>query len=128
MRWLILIISRRRLAAKNIRVMRTMLFGYIETREEFDYYTHELFQLLGSGQLKTKVHKVYPLEETAQAHIVRAFIPSASSPKPSIVTTSVVVNQFVFGYRTWREGKRLASSYSSHDGQADVNRLLQARS
>ncbi|KAL1953877.1 hypothetical protein VTO42DRAFT_2063 [Malbranchea cinnamomea] len=57
------------LAKKNIRVMRTMLFGYIETQEEFDYYTTELFRLLKSGELKTRIHKVYPLEEVAQAHI-----------------------------------------------------------
>lgn len=51
--------------------MRTTLFGYIETQEEFNYYTGELFRLLKSGELKTRIHKVYPLEETAQAHIVR---------------------------------------------------------
>ena len=53
--------------------MRAMLLGYIETREEFEHYTNELFQLLKSGQLKTRIHKIYPLEEAAQAHIVCAF-------------------------------------------------------
>lgn len=46
-----------------------MLFGYIETREEFEFYVNELFSLLKSGQLKVRVHHVYPLEQTAQAHI-----------------------------------------------------------
>jgi NADPH2:quinone reductase len=51
-------------------VARPTLFGYIETREEFEYYTNELFSLLKSGQLKTKIHKIYPLEDIAQVHKV----------------------------------------------------------
>lgn len=54
-----------------MKIARPTLFGYIETREEFEYYTNELFSLLQSGQLKVKVHKVYPLEEVAQCHKVR---------------------------------------------------------
>lgn len=45
-----------------------MLFGYIETREELEYYVNELFGLLKSGQLKVKIHKIYPLEQVVQAH------------------------------------------------------------
>ncbi|KAI1982491.1 NADPH:quinone reductase [Ophidiomyces ophidiicola] len=57
------------LSAKNIKLMRTSLFAYIATQEEFDYYTKELFDMVESGKLKTKLHKIYPLEQAAQAHI-----------------------------------------------------------
>lgn len=59
----------RKLSPKNLKVARPQLFGYIETREEYEFYTNELFSLLKSGQLKVKVHNVYPLEQAAQAHI-----------------------------------------------------------
>ncbi|KAK2792768.1 NADPH:quinone reductase [Onygenales sp. PD_12] len=58
-----------RLGAKNIKILRPTVFGYIATQEEFDHYTKELFGFLKSGQLKTRVHKIYPLEEVQQAHI-----------------------------------------------------------
>lgn len=51
-----------------------MLFGYIETREEFESYVKELFNLLQSGQLKVRIHKVYPLEDVQQAHKVSLFL------------------------------------------------------
>ncbi|OAX78555.1 hypothetical protein ACJ72_07137 [Emergomyces africanus] len=57
------------LASKNIKVLRPTVFPYIQTQAEFDSYTEELFDLLKSGQLKVRIHKVYPLEEVAQAHI-----------------------------------------------------------
>ncbi|KAJ5747373.1 uncharacterized protein N7511_009069 [Penicillium nucicola] len=57
-----------KLSPKCVKVARPTLFGYIETREEFEYYTNELFTLLKSGQLKTKIHKIYPLEDIAQVH------------------------------------------------------------
>ncbi|KAJ5120458.1 uncharacterized protein N7515_009846 [Penicillium bovifimosum] len=57
-----------KLSPKCVKIARPTLFGYIETREEFEYYTNELFNLLKSGQLKTKIHKVYPLEDIAQVH------------------------------------------------------------
>ncbi|KAI1940680.1 NADPH:quinone reductase [Ophidiomyces ophidiicola] len=59
----------RLLSAKNIKLMRTSLFAYIATQEEFDSYTKELFDMVESGKLKTKLHKIYPLEQAAQAHI-----------------------------------------------------------
>lgn len=59
----------RKLSPKCVKIARPTLFGYIETREEFEFYVNELFNLLKSGQLKAKVHNVYPLEQTAQAHI-----------------------------------------------------------
>lgn len=57
-----------KLSPKCVKIARPTLFGYIETREEFDYYTNELFSMLQSGKLKVKVHKVYPLEDIAQVH------------------------------------------------------------
>ncbi|KAJ9300645.1 hypothetical protein DTO271G3_1809 [Paecilomyces variotii] len=56
-----------RLSPKCVKIGRPTLFGYIETREEFEFYTNELFNLLKSGQLKVKIHKVYPLEQAEQA-------------------------------------------------------------
>ena len=61
--------SARKLSPKCVKVARPTLFGYIETREEFEFYVKELFTLLQSGQLKVNVHKVYPLQDAAQAHI-----------------------------------------------------------
>lgn len=60
----------RLLSSKNIKVLRPTVFPYIHTQAEFDHYTEELFGLLKAGQLKVRIHKVYPLEEIAQAHIV----------------------------------------------------------
>ncbi|KAL3495275.1 hypothetical protein BJX62DRAFT_222756 [Aspergillus germanicus] len=57
-----------KLSPKCVKVARPTLFGYIETREEFEYYVNELFGLLKSGELKVKIHKVYPLDQVAQAH------------------------------------------------------------
>lgn len=57
-----------KLSPKLVKVARPTMFGYIETREEFEFYVNELFTLLKSGQLKVRVHKVYPLEEAVQAH------------------------------------------------------------
>ncbi|KAJ5546223.1 hypothetical protein N7494_003808 [Penicillium frequentans] len=57
-----------KLSPKCVKIARPTLFGYIETREEFEYYTNELFTRLKSGELKVKIHKVYPLEQIAQVH------------------------------------------------------------
>lgn len=45
-----------------------MLFNYITTPEEFETYTKELFELIGSGKIEVKVHEQYPLQEAARAH------------------------------------------------------------
>jgi hypothetical protein len=46
------------------------MMGYIETREEYTGYVNELFDLLTSGKLKIKIHKIYPLADIQQAHRV----------------------------------------------------------
>jgi len=56
------------LGAKNVKLMRPVLFGYIATKEEREYYTKELFDLLLGDKVHVKVHEVYPLKEVARAH------------------------------------------------------------
>lgn len=48
-----------KLAAKNIKVCRPTLGNYIFTRQEFDTYSQELFDLLKQGVVKLSVHKEY---------------------------------------------------------------------
>lgn len=60
-------ISISRLAAKNVKVLRPALFGYIATKEEWVYYTTKLFKLIASGDLKIDIYKTYPLSEYRQA-------------------------------------------------------------
>ncbi|KAG0290012.1 NADPH:quinone reductase [Linnemannia gamsii] len=57
-----------RLAEKNIRLMRTTLFQYITTREEFDALSSELLGLVAEGKLQFAIHKVYPIQDVKQAH------------------------------------------------------------
>lgn len=57
-----------RLGAKNVKVMRPVLFGYIVTPEEWERWTTELFDLIKTDKVKIKVHEVYPLKEVARAH------------------------------------------------------------
>lgn len=57
-----------KLGAKNIKLMRPMLFAYIVIKEERAAYTKELFELLLAGKVKVKIHEVYPLQEVGRAH------------------------------------------------------------
>ncbi|KAK5112579.1 hypothetical protein LTR62_003892 [Meristemomyces frigidus] len=57
-----------RLSAKNARLMRPTLFGYIATREEFEHYVNELFGLIESEGIEVRVHETYPLSEVKRAH------------------------------------------------------------
>ncbi|KAK3897733.1 hypothetical protein C8A05DRAFT_38692 [Staphylotrichum tortipilum] len=58
-----------RLSPKCVRIARPTLFGYIATREEFEQYANELFDLLVSGALKVSIHGLYSLADVKQAHI-----------------------------------------------------------
>ncbi|TGO68986.1 hypothetical protein BOTNAR_0017g00510 [Botryotinia narcissicola] len=58
-----------KLAAKNLKVLRPQLFGYIATREEFERYTAELFDFIIKDKLNVKIHEIYPLEEVRRAHM-----------------------------------------------------------
>ncbi|KAI9859515.1 MAG: NADPH:quinone reductase [Trichoglossum hirsutum] len=57
-----------RLGAKNVKVCRPMLGNYVYTREEFDHYTSELFQLMARDNMNVQIHEVYPLQDVARAH------------------------------------------------------------
>lgn len=57
-----------KLSAKNLRLMRPTLFGYLVTREEFEGYTKELFDFIIKDKLDVRLHEVYPLSEVARAH------------------------------------------------------------
>ncbi|KAF9317053.1 NADPH:quinone reductase [Podila horticola] len=57
-----------RLAEKNIRLMRTTLFQYLTTREEFETLSSELLQLVAENKLEFAIHKVYPIQDVKQAH------------------------------------------------------------
>jgi NADPH:quinone reductase len=57
-----------RLSAKNARLLRPTLFNYITTREEFEHYVNELFDIVKNEKLDTRIHEVYPLSEVARAH------------------------------------------------------------
>ncbi|BCS25478.1 quinone oxidoreductase family protein [Aspergillus puulaauensis] len=57
-----------RLSAKCIKIARPSLLGYIETREELEYYCNQLFRLLTSEKVKVQIHNIYPLTKVRQAH------------------------------------------------------------
>lgn len=57
-----------RLGAKNIKLMRPVMFNYCVTKEEWEKYTTELFDLIQTGKLNIGVHKTYDLKDVAQAH------------------------------------------------------------
>jgi NADPH:quinone reductase-like Zn-dependent oxidoreductase len=64
-----MLIYLRRLSAKNTKLLRPTLFGYVETREEYETYTKELFeQFVLKDGLDVKIHEVYPLKDVARAH------------------------------------------------------------
>lgn len=56
-----------RLSAKNIKLLRPALFGYLATREEFETYTKELLGFIEQGKLDIKIHEIYPLKDAARA-------------------------------------------------------------
>ena len=62
-----LTISRRRLSAKNVKLLRPTLFNYMYTREEFLQYSAELWDLITKENLKVKIHEVYPLSDVQRA-------------------------------------------------------------
>jgi NADPH2:quinone reductase len=49
-------------------MVRPALINFIGTREEFEKHTTVLFDLLGTGKLKIKIHETYPLAEIQRAH------------------------------------------------------------
>ncbi|KAI9774009.1 MAG: NADPH:quinone reductase [Geoglossum umbratile] len=57
-----------RLSAKNVKLVRPMLYSYIHTREEFDHYASELLRFVEQEKPNINIHKVYPLQDVARAH------------------------------------------------------------
>jgi NADPH2:quinone reductase len=56
------------LSSKCLKVCRPTSGGYIQTKEEFDYYAGELMKLLSKGELKITISKIYDLKDAGQAH------------------------------------------------------------
>jgi len=59
-----------RLSAKNIKLARPTLFNYLHTREEFEHYANELFQMMSKDKMNVRIHEIYPLQDVARAHNV----------------------------------------------------------
>ncbi|KIX08382.1 uncharacterized protein Z518_03038 [Rhinocladiella mackenziei CBS 650.93] len=57
-----------RLTAKNVSIMRSTLMQYIVTREELEVYANGVLDMIKDGNLKIKIHKVYPLRDAVEAH------------------------------------------------------------
>ncbi len=52
----------------SLYVTRPTLASYIATREELEWRADGVMQMIVAGDLKLRIHKVYPLEEAAAAH------------------------------------------------------------
>ncbi|KAK8212024.1 hypothetical protein IWZ01DRAFT_434254 [Phyllosticta capitalensis] len=57
-----------RLSAKNTKLLRPTLFGYMATREEAEHYAQELFAIMEKEKFDVRVHETYPLQDIARAH------------------------------------------------------------
>lgn len=57
-----------RLGAKNVKLMRPVVNGYIAQREDLEKYTGELFDMIRSEKVDIAIHEVYPLQDAARAH------------------------------------------------------------
>ncbi|RLV90130.1 putative quinone oxidoreductase [Spathaspora sp. JA1] len=55
------------LSAKNIRILRPSLFGYIDTKQEWDFYSQKLLDLIKEGKLDFEISKTYDLKDYVQA-------------------------------------------------------------
>jgi NADPH2:quinone reductase len=52
----------------SLYVTRPTLLNYIATREDLEWRSGEILDLVGSGELKVRIHHSYPLADAAQAH------------------------------------------------------------
>ncbi len=57
----------RRLSGKCIKLTRPTLGGYIATREEFEHYANELFDMIIKDKFKINIHETYPLKDAKRA-------------------------------------------------------------
>lgn len=56
------------LGAKNIRLMRPVVNGYVAERADLERYSAELFDLVAQAKVNVAIHAVYPLSDVARAH------------------------------------------------------------
>jgi NADPH2:quinone reductase len=52
----------------SLFITRPTLHHYTATREEFEWRANDVLQSIARGDLKLRIHKVYPLEAAAEAH------------------------------------------------------------
>ncbi|HKG60525.1 MAG TPA: quinone oxidoreductase [Pyrinomonadaceae bacterium] len=52
----------------SLFITRPTLAHYTATREELEWRANDVLQAIARGELKIRIHKVYPLAEAAQAH------------------------------------------------------------
>jgi len=52
----------------SLYITRPTLGHYTVTREELEWRAGDVLGMIGRGELKLRIHKVYPLAEAAQAH------------------------------------------------------------
>jgi NADPH2:quinone reductase len=52
----------------SLFLTRPSLHHYVHTREELEERAGDVLQMIGSGHLKLRIHKSYPLGEAAEAH------------------------------------------------------------
>ena len=52
----------------SLFITRPTLAHYTLTREELEWRAGDVLQSIARGELKLRIHKVYPLAEAAQAH------------------------------------------------------------
>ena len=57
-----------KLSAKNVRLMRPTVNGFVAKREDLERNTTQLFDLVREKKLNVRVHEVYPLADVARAH------------------------------------------------------------
>src|SRR5204862_2035762 len=52
----------------SLYITRPTLGHYTATREELEWRANDVLQMIAAGDVKLRIHKVYPLEEAAEAH------------------------------------------------------------
>ena len=52
----------------SLYITRPTLANYVATREDLEWRSREILDLVGSGTLKVRIHHSYALEDAAQAH------------------------------------------------------------
>lgn len=55
------------LSAKNIKILRPLFWGYVETQPEWDYYSNKLIELVETDKVKFTISKVYDFDDAIEA-------------------------------------------------------------